>query len=266
MPPVLGVVEEQPRAGEGPVTQVRVLFRKVSDGWEPVHASGAPMRGSWTVCFDGKQRDFLETELERRTESALIGVHRPLPGEEVHFPGTRSRTFAGWLPGDVYRPMALSSHARCDDPARWRPAPLEGELWKEVADNARGQMHAGLCGGPNHDVRTGEWAPQLADIELVKSYASAKGERLVSLRSRTPATGLCDFVEGPSPFGSWLFAISPGGGVHLLGVGLTVVDAGDYDGDGASEVLTKYGGYNEDGYVLFSDGFERSVEWKWNYH
>lgn len=72
--------------------------------------------------------------------------------------------------------------------------------------------------------------------------------------------------DGP-PYEAWL--------VHLFAVttcarfiarGLTLIDAGDYDGDGASELVFWYSGYNSDGYVLLRADLRRRVEYLWSYH
>ena len=41
---------------------------------------------------------------------------------------------------------------------------------------------------------------------------------------------------------------------------------GDDDGDGSSEIMFWYSGYNEDGYTLFYRGFTRHASFRWNYH
>jgi hypothetical protein len=50
-----------------------------------------------------------------------------------------------------------------------------------------------------------------------------------------------------------------------LGPGLTVVDAGDYDSDGKSEVLFWYTGYDEDGYVLLPGDSGQLTRFLWKY-
>jgi len=47
---------------------------------------------------------------------------------------------------------------------------------------------------------------------------------------------------------------------------LTLVDIGDFDGDGAVEALFWLSGYNENGYVLFFDQFRRKATFTWSYH
>lgn len=45
-----------------------------------------------------------------------------------------------------------------------------------------------------------------------------------------------------------------------------LVDAGDYDGDGKSEILFWFERYNRDGYVLFYDKCSKFDEFTWPYH
>jgi hypothetical protein len=40
---------------------------------------------------------------------------------------------------------------------------------------------------------------------------------------------------------------------------MTVIDAGDYDGDGRSELVVMFQRYDHDGYTLFFDNFDRSI-------
>ncbi len=49
-------------------------------------------------------------------------------------------------------------------------------------------------------------------------------------------------------------------GARYLGSNLELVDAGDFDGDGTSEVLFRYSAYDEDGYTLFTDGLTKRTD------
>ena len=46
---------------------------------------------------------------------------------------------------------------------------------------------------------------------------------------------------------------------------MELIDAGDYDNDGKSELLFWYSGYNRDGYILIYDDFRKSAEYIWGY-
>jgi hypothetical protein len=47
---------------------------------------------------------------------------------------------------------------------------------------------------------------------------------------------------------------------------MVLVGAGDYDGDGNSEILFQGGGYNKDGYTLYFDNLRQKAEFNWSYH
>ena len=56
------------------------------------------------------------------------------------------------------------------------------------------------------------------------------------------------------------------GTAKYIGRSLTLVDAGDYDGDGTSEVVFQYSGYNRGGYVLLHDHLTQVAQFTWSYH
>ena len=167
--------------------------------------------------------------------------------------------------GVVHRPLVLSSLGRCEDPEGWHRAPLAAGRWRKVAEAARANVRAPICAGSDAEKPTETWRPALADLELVKAYASDRGEGLAMVRARPPARA-CDLVEDPSPFAVRLVHVSPAGEISLVGIGMAVVDAGDYDGDGRSEVIVKEQRHDRDGYVLFTDGFRGRVAFGWTYH
>jgi hypothetical protein len=73
---------------------------------------------------------------------------------------------------------------------------------------------------------------------------------------------VCGGDDGPQPM-QW-FLLSDG--VHPLGPNSGLVDAGDYDRDGKSDLLFWYSGYNNDGFTLFYDGLTKHVDFRWSYH
>ena len=72
-------------------------------------------------------------------------------------------------------------------------------------------------------------------------------------------------MPGPE-WGPHWFIVDRSGAAKFLGSDLLLVDAGDYDGDGRTELVFRKSGYDYDGYVLFFDGFARSAEFGWSYH
>ena len=62
------------------------------------------------------------------------------------------------------------------------------------------------------------------------------------------------------------YVVEPTGMVSFLNSNMWLVDAGDYDGDGKSEVLFAISGYDEGGYRLYYSDFGRSAEFLFGYH
>ena len=97
-----------------------------------------------------------------------------------------------------------------------------------------------------------------------KSYGSqTRGAKLLSLTIAgaevIPASG-----EDEGNKGAWFYVA--GKEVRYLGSNMLLVDAGDYDGDGREEAVFKVQRYNNDGYVLFYEGFAQKAEFSWGYH
>ena len=78
-----------------------------------------------------------------------------------------------------------------------------------------------------------------------------------------PSKYNCDGPRGPTWSYHW-FLVSAD--QVFIDLEMDFVDAGDYDGDGKSEVLFWHNGYNEDGYSLYFDDFTRRVDFWWHYH
>jgi hypothetical protein len=123
----------------------------------------------------------------------------------------------------------------------------------------------------------GPWLYKDTDIKIGKAYHSNKGDSLVEMILEG---GKCGINDGP--FQSQLFLIrSDKSSAHITldrkkrllnnsgnedQLSLILVDAGDYDGDGKSEIVFFVSGYNEDGYALFYDSFQKNLFRTWHYH
>ena len=54
--------------------------------------------------------------------------------------------------------------------------------------------------------------------------------------------------------------------ITLLGNGMWLVDAGDYDNDGKSELVFSIDRYNQGGYELFYADFKKHATFEFGYH
>jgi hypothetical protein len=73
-------------------------------------------------------------------------------------------------------------------------------------------------------------------------------------------------VEAGSEIDDPWFAVDPSRSVVYLDSGIWLVDAGDYDNDGKSELVFSINRDNEGGYDLFYDDFKKRVVFEFNYH
>ena len=68
-------------------------------------------------------------------------------------------------------------------------------------------------------------------------------------------------------FNSQWYAVDPEGKVRFIGDGLKMVDAGDYDNDGKSEVIFKISkGESGAGYAIYYDDFRKHADLTFSYH
>ena len=62
------------------------------------------------------------------------------------------------------------------------------------------------------------------------------------------------------------FVTDPHKAVRYIGAGMWLVDSGDYDNDGKSELLFSIDRENRGGYELFYDGFKNHAIFEFGYH
>jgi hypothetical protein len=167
----------------------------------------------------------------------------------------------------VYRPLVATSRASFTDPESWkRHAPNA-----ETRARALAAFRARLPKVETCD-KAGHVLPRrvLADDEVrtVQSYRSKDAKRIVSLVIAPKRDSFCDYgdEEVADPL-VHTFGVEASGNTVFLGTAMSLVDAGDYDGDGHSELIFwRSEGDNHEGYVLVADCFRSRIDFGWNYH
>jgi len=233
--------------GSGAAADVRVAFAKRAGRWEAFKSDVGdldqletasqdfPRKVAWTITFDGKPRGQLES----------ASPNRWLAYRDI---GIQVITSAGKVPRLGNRPLVLASQGDVRDPEQWRRAKLDDP------DLRRGRAHF------RTQVKTEDASLGFEDrdVQPVKAYRSKAGKVLFALAIRgrkSPAD------EVPSAAWSlhW-FVADNADSIRFLGSELDLIDAGDYDRDGRSEVIFVKASYNANGYILFFDNFRQSAQ------
>jgi hypothetical protein len=267
---VLGILEQLSPAqqkrlesayGEKGAAVIRVAFHAEGGAWKAfppdIAASGDfPARLAWTVAFDGQARGRLESASPRQWLAYEdVGLQFLAPGGALPRIGAPDAAYEQWgSDGPVRRPLVVVTGPHVEDPDQWKPAAPESGLLQR----GRASFLAKLA----------EENPALssepANVQLMKCYRSARGQLLLAflIDGKAPPP---DEVPGPE-WGPHWFVIDAAGTVRFLGNDLLLIDAGDYDGDGRSELVFRKSGYDADGYVIYADDFAKAAEFGWNYH
>lgn len=271
---VLGVLEDQPGvyADQPHFRDVRVLFEKSGGTWKSFPADcftqncteDFPLAMKWTIGLHGKILGHVASRVSREfTFYSEIGMQKIISAGSVPTFGKRSEAFSGYWGEPVYRPLVANSQANFQDPRNWRPAHLSGAALAVLRRRFRQQFpHVENCRNP-YESKAVPWAYQDKNIHLLDAYASSGGWMLASLEL---GPSRCDYSADDLAYSDWSYLVRPDGGVEVLGDGLTFLDAGDYDGDGSTEVLFQIAGDNLGGYELFYDQFRKHVSFKFGYH
>jgi hypothetical protein len=247
---------------------VRVAFRKQAGRWQALPSDigdldqlkaatrNFPQKLDWTIAFDGKARGHLRSAAPPQWNFySDVGVELVPRGSKVIAIGHPSTGFERWdSDKPVHRPLVLVTRPDTGDPDQWKPAKLD-DTWSAAGiARLRAEVKAEASGLRFRD----------KDVKLVKAYGSKSGRVLFGLEL-SKSVPQADELPGPERQAHWFAGDTPQA-LKFLGSGLALIDTGDYDGDGHSELVFAKSGYNHDGYVLFSDDLAHSAEFGWSYH
>jgi len=276
---LLGILEDVPGiyAGEPSSRAVRVVFEKNGGDWRALPSacpdeaclrtlpSSYPREVMWTVTFDGQTlgRVAAKTPKEFKFYSH-VGLQNLKDGYPIPTVGKRSPQYGGFTDQSVYRPLVTNSEPYFKDPEAWKPSQLKADLSEALKRKFR-QSFSKLCKiSEDDETKLIPFAYRDEDITIVKAYASKSGWSLAQLRVEGATE--CDDIEAGSGIDDPWFVIDPGKAVAYLDKGMWLLDAGDYDNDGNSELVFSISRYNRGGYELFYDHFKRKVKFEYSYH
>lgn len=274
--PTIGVLEERPGAttDEAPRHVVRVLFHKDASGWQsydPDCSDEACLRTAtahfpqatlWAISNHGQSFG----EVSARTPSAWtlyadVGQQELAADAQPPTLGVRSNEFAPDANTPLHRPLVASSPSAYADPHGWAPSPPTPEAQQAVRAAFRAQFTDVInCADASSPPAPRTYTD--ADIDLSSSFVSGAGWRVTTARLGGYA---CDGpLEGA--YADQTYAISPTNEARLLGEGYRFLDAGDYDSDGAPEIIFVINQSNVGGYALYTSDFSQSAVFDFSYH
>lgn len=162
------------------------------------------------------------------------------------------------------RPLVLQRPGTAPDPDGWAPrsAPeaFRPLLWKALR-RVWGRWNPVHC--PENLEKAEPLQTGPGDLVFQAAFQDRGGRWVVAV-GLDPDRYRCDGVMDPEWSGHWFLVV--GDRTSFLGRELAWVEAGDFGGTGSSDVLFSQTGYNQDGYVLWSDGLTRKAVVSWSYH
>jgi hypothetical protein len=276
---ILGVLEDVPGvyAGDQNSPGVRVIFQKKGTGWEAFPSncpnpdclkkvsSEYPGEVVWTIGFDGGTLG----QVTGRTPAEFgfyshVGLQNVTSGERVPTVGKKSAEYGGYTDAVVYRPLVANSQSFFNDPESWKPSQLSPELSKLLRQGFRRKFPQLCKASARNESKLVRFVYRDEDIRLVKAYASNKQWVVARLRLRGAID--CNDTEAGFEIDDAWFVTDPQKAVRYLGSGMWLVDAGDYDNDGKSELLFAINRENRGGYELFYDDFKAHSVFEFSYH
>ncbi|HEX2327868.1 MAG TPA: hypothetical protein VHN74_04025 [Candidatus Angelobacter sp.] len=268
---IVGVLEELPAEDSERSAKVRVVqiaFEKHENDWVAISSESGqdvPKEITWTIAFDGRNLGKITANTDNNASVYSPGKLQTIVSTTpVPTVGERSRDFSGQLEVEVLRPLVAVSAPNFSDPERWKPATFSPAVVSSFRTAFR--RHFGkLCRtAPSDPSKLKPFSYSDEQLKVVKSYASQSGWKL----SRMHLDGAIDCNDTDAGFeidDPW-FVMDTNGSVLYLDSGMFLVDAGDYDGDGKSELIFSIDRDNRGGYRIFYDEFRKRAQLEYSYH
>ena len=245
--PLANEQKQDPKAAIKYEARVRPLFIRVDQNkWQAAPRPGddnpaapLPKAFSWDVCFAGRGEGQLTAMLIADGMPTTTPPYILRPEDRAPWRTRRSLDYAGWFPTPVYKPILLMSslNSSCKDPEKWKQAGAEkvrGQIPAMVA-TLKEKFSAAEPGFQAYEFNE-------KDVKVFRSWAAPRQGVYVALKTKVK----------DSPIET--FRVSPDGAVSYLGRDMMLVDSGDFDGDGSTELLFKRRAEKKDVYELVSKG------------
>lgn len=270
---ILDDAREELRRGKTEAIKERVVmpaFETRDGDWQAIKRF-SPQRLVWTIAFDGKNLGQVESQASSieadqinsdssRAKQAVVTAPDKVP---TIGKGFKEFTGVSSLFGlsSVRRPLVVVSKPYYRDPDAWKRTQLTDEITSLVREAFRKQYaHVDRC--KDEQIAEHDWKFPDSALTLPYAYASNKNSFIVAVSLDAGNCGWGGHPEDPTDaFVYQWFWVAGDRSVRRIGGFQVLVDAGDYDNDGHSELIFfSTRSENSDAYDLLYDGFQKKVE------
>jgi hypothetical protein len=272
---LVGVLEEPQCAKENKKIAARVMFVKIDSEWHKLNSDETNLseqieNQKWNITLDGKSLGTL-TLTDPAPNSPKISdwyfARDKLYTPEGKAPSVNNphKLFLGWCGAPSKYPLVIITKKITSTSAVWKTFVPEFKYKQKLYQPLKlvlGRTNTFNC-RDSSDTKGFPYRFKPEDLKLFRGYRSKTGDELVSIGLDDAKYG-CDGLQD-STWSQHFFLIN-GYAIDFIGNQMELVDSGDYDGDGLTDFLFWYSGYNEDGYVLVFDDLRQKVEYTWKYH
>jgi hypothetical protein len=251
-------------------------FEKNSSGWHSIK-SFEPTRMTWTVAFDGKNLGKVESEAAANGDDQINSQGSRAkqsiltPSASIPSVGKPSQRFAGVFaasgPEKFRRPLVAVSKPFFSDPDGWRRTTAPNEILRLVQKAFRRQYpKVDRC--KDEEIAERNWNYPDSAIKLVTAYGSNKSSYLVAVHLDAGDCGWGGFPDDATDsFVDQWFFVAADKSARRIGGFDQLLDAGDYDNDGHSELIFfSMRSENSDAYDLVYGNFQQKAELVIGYH
>jgi hypothetical protein len=254
---------------------IRPAFEKTKVGWSKVEPASIPAQINWTVAFDGRSLGPVASKAIPNGSKPKEGSSRYLtavqaivtPATAPPSVGAPSEKYSPLATGPTKgrRPLVVVSKPNTSDPDNWKRLPQPPEAIASLVREAfrRDFPRAYRC--KEEKIVQHNWKFPDSALKFPATYGSNKDTFLVESNLNA---GDCRYVDDPNDAGSspWFF-VTADGHARRIGSFMSLLDAGDYDNEGRSEVIFILEQPEDtEGFLLFNADMHKAASLLWAYH